>query len=359
LAAEPSLPIDVLEAWLGARIEGASPLRVLDLEQPKSGYSATTLMVPIEYTCHGEARAEKLVLRMENPEPAIYPQQAPGIDVEVELQYRVMEAIAQAGVAPIAPLLGYEADASVLGQPFFVMGYVQGEVPVENPIYTSLGFFAEASPAQRCRMVEDGIRTLARIHSLDWRRAGLEWLVAPGTTPGIAYQLEIWEAYSRRELGDRVHPPLDRAFAWLKAHLPEASPPGFSWGDSRPGNMIWRDFQCACVTDFENAAIAPPELDLGWWLMFDRWSHETYGVGRLEGEPTRAEQTALYGECAGHEVGDTFFYELTAAARYAAIVVRVMNRMVAEAKLPADQMLWRNNPAATCLDQLLAEGGIP
>jgi hypothetical protein len=44
--------------------------------------------------------------------------------------------------------------------------------------------------------------------------------------------------------------------------------------------------------------------------------------------------------------------------RYAAIVVRVMNRMVSRGVLPADQIIWRENPAAEALKQLLAEGGI-
>ena len=37
-----------------------------------------------------------------------------------------------------------------------------------------------------------------------------------------------------------------------------------AWGDPRPGNIIWRegpDGAVAAVTDFEAAAIAPPELD--------------------------------------------------------------------------------------------------
>ncbi len=354
-----SFSTETLKDWLAPRIEGASDLRVLDWEQPKSGFSATTLLVSIEYTHGDERKRERVVLRMENPQPAIYPQQAPGIDIEVELQYRVMEAIGNAKVAPVAPLIGYEADASLLGQPFFVMGYVQGKVPVENPVYTSVGFFAEATPAERRHMLEDGIRKLAGIHALDWRAAGLDWLIAPGKAPGTGYQVKLWEVYAQRELGDRVHPPLERAFAWLNANLPEDPPLAFSWGDSRPGNMIWNNFECACVTDFENASIAPAELDLGWWLMFDRWSHETYGVDRLDGEPTREEQTALYVECAGgRSVGDTFYYELAAGVRYSAVVIRVMNRMVAEGTLTADQMLWRNNPAVTCLEQLLAEGGI-
>jgi hypothetical protein len=47
-----------------------------------------------------------------------------------------------------------------------------------------------------------------------------------------------------------------------------------------------------------------------------------------------------------------FYYELFGGVRYAAIVVRVMNRMVERGDLEADQRLWLQNPAATCLDEL-------
>ena len=151
----------------------------------------------------------------------------------------------------------------------------------------------------------------------------------------------------------RVHPGMDRALDWLHANAAKTHEPALSWGDSRPGNIIWRDFQPLALTDFENVAIAPPEFDLGWWLMFDRWSHETYGQERLPGEPTREEQVALYEQFSGRRIGDTIYYEVLGAFRYAAIVVRVMNRMVQRGMLASDQMLWLQNPAAVCLDQLL------
>ena len=143
--------------------------------------------------------------------------------------------------------------------------------------------------------------------------------------------------------------------AWLGAHVPEDGAVGLCWGDARPGNIIWRDFACVCVTDFEAACIAGPEHDLGWWLMFDRWVHETYGVPRLPGEPTRDEQRRIYEEMSGRPVGDTTFEEVFAAARYAAIVVRVMNRSVARGDMPPEQTIWLDNPASTCLAQLLDE----
>jgi aminoglycoside phosphotransferase (APT) family kinase protein len=341
-----------LARWL-ERMLPADAVEVRAIERLSGGYSAETLRVEAQLREGGRERAERLVLRREMPEPAVYPQQAPGLDVEVEIQWRAMSGLARASQVPLARLVGIERDAAVLGAPFFVMGFVEGEVPSVSPPYASAGFFAEARPEQRRRMLEDGLSVLAQIHAVDWRQAGFDWLVAPDTTPGALAQLALWERYAERELAGRQHPLLARALAWLHAQPPPPSRLALSWGDARPGNMIWRDFRCRCVTDFENVAIAEPELDLGWWLMFDRWSHESFGVARLPGEPTREEQRDIYARHAGRPVADTTWYEILAAARYCAIVVRVMNRAVARGELPGDQKIWLENPASTCLAQLL------
>jgi aminoglycoside phosphotransferase (APT) family kinase protein len=297
---------------------------------------------------------ERLVVRKETPDPAIYPPQAPNLDVEVWIQYSIMRALTDHSRVPVAPLLGYEPDANVLGAPFFVMEFVDGDVPIENPIYTQSGFFADATPDERRSMIDDGLRVLAQVHAIDWDAAGLDWLIAPGTTPGTLTQLDVWERSAERELAGRVHPALARGLDWLRGHAPDPLPATLCWGDPRPGNMIWRNSRCVCVTDFEAASIAPAEVDLGWWLMFDRWSHEVMGgIDRLDGEPTRDEQRTIYSEYAGRDVGDTFYYEVFAAARYCVIVVRVMNRMVARGDMPADQTVWLENPATDCLLQLL------
>ncbi len=344
-----------LEQWLAARLPDAPQVRLGDFDRPTSGFSAETLILPVHVERGGTSTTERLVLRIETPDPAVYPQQAPGLDVEIEIQVRVMEVLAAASAVPVAPLVGYEPDPGVLGAPFFVMRFIEGEVPIENPIYTQSGFFVDASPDLRAQMIDDGLRTLANVHAVDWQATHLEWLVAPGTTPGLDTQLDLWEAYADRELDGRVHPRLAEAFTGLRAERPTASPVTLSWGDPRPGNIIWRDGRCVCATDFEAAAIAPPEVDLGWWLMFDRWSHESMGAERLPGEQTRDEQREIYARHAGRTIDDTRYWEIFAAARYAAIVVRVMNRMVARGDMPADHTIWLDNPATTCLVQLLDE----
>jgi len=234
------------------------------------------------------------------------------------------------------------------------MGHVEGHVLVEQPSYTKEGFFVESLPDVRRRMIENGLRALARLHTVDPAEAGLEWLVDPAAPPGVGTQLELWERFGRRELRDRVHPVFDAACEWLRAHEPAGLANAFGWGDSRPGNVIYdASGEVLVLTDFENAAVHPPEVDLGWWLMFDRTQHEWEGTPRLEGEPDRDEQRALYERFAGRPVGDTHWFEVLAGMRYTAIVVRVMNRAVERGFMPPDHEIWLRNPAADILADLM------
>ena len=63
---------------------------------------------------------------------------------------------------------------------------------------------------------------------------GLGWLVPAGVEPTLHRQLDLWEAYARRELRDRVHPDMERALAVLREHLDEPSPPALCWTGTRP-----------------------------------------------------------------------------------------------------------------------------
>ena len=356
-----------LSAWLQrnlnpALLGSAEPVTAVELGEiatPKSGYSAETIIIPAQLTQGDAVRSETLVLRRETSDEPVYPAQAPGIEVEISIQYRTMQAIQQASSAiPIAALHGYEPEPAVLDAPFFVMGFVAGEVPIEDPSYTTTGFFFEAQAPQRRSMVLSGLEILANIHTLDWQALGLNWLVPDGTTPGTARQLQIWEQAAAVALREREHPSVQRGFDWLHSNLPVDSPLGVGWGDARLGNIIWQDFAPACVTDFEAVAITPPEFDLGWWLMFDRWSHDHNGGPRLPGEPTLEEQRDHYLRCAaasGVEINpdNIFYHEVFAALRYCIIVTRVMNRYEARGDLPPDNTYWLENPVVDCLNTLL------
>ena len=154
------------------------------MRKASSGFSADTVMVDVAVTRAGIPNDERYVLRTESPEPPIYPVQVPGWAVEIELQYRIMDTLGRHADVPVAPMIGYEPDPRVLGTPFFVMGFVDGRVPVEDPPYTTAGFFLDVPPAERTLMIERGLATLARVHALDWRDRGARLAGAAGDDAG-------------------------------------------------------------------------------------------------------------------------------------------------------------------------------
>src|SRR4051812_19415343 len=127
---ESTESLHALEAWLEPRLDSASGLRLTAHGKPGSGFSAETTILGATWTSGGSERTEKFVLRKETPDPPVYPTQVPGVEIEIDIQYRVMSAIANHSDVPIAPLYGYEDSAAVLGAPFFVMGFVDGVVPI-------------------------------------------------------------------------------------------------------------------------------------------------------------------------------------------------------------------------------------
>lgn len=342
-----------LSAWLVAHLDGVDAATVAGFDRPSGGYSAETLIVSVDLTRSGAATREQVVVRREMPEPPVYPVQVP-VENEIEIQWRVMSALAEHSRVPIAPLLGYETDPTILGAPFFVMGFIDGDIPREDPMYVAEGFYVDATAADRTRMITAGIDVMAAVHAVDIRAADLDWLSPEGETNDGHRQLRIWREYAERELDGRPHDLMLTAFDRVAQDLPRGGTTVLTWGDARLGNMIWQDFQPACATDFEAAALAPAEMDVGWWLMFEQWSHLTAGLDPFPGSLSREAQVAHYTAAGGAAIGDIGPWVLFAAARYAAIVVRVMNRMVDRGLLPADQTLYLE-PIAPVLRFLLTQ----
>ena len=353
---EATRPFDdrALGDWLRGRL-GADEVHVRLHGRPAGGFSAETLLLDADVTVGGATDARRFVLRKETPEPPVYPQQSDLVMPEIEIQYRIMDALGTRTSVPVATMIGYDAGDDVCGAPFFVMSHVDGVVPIESPPYTTEGFFTDATPTQRTALVSSGLASLAALHDVDRSTLDLDWLLPAGVRPGSRRLVDLWREFGRAELDGRSHPLLERAWDLVDATLPPDGRLVLCWGDPRPGNIIWRDFAPACLTDFEAACVGPPEFDLAWWLMFDRTMHEGAGVERLPGDPDRDEQRRLYFEFAGRPVVDTSAHELFAAARYAVIVVRVMNRLEQRGLLPADSTVWLENPASECLASILSE----
>jgi len=346
---------DALRAWFARRRPGAEDVVVGAVDIPAAtGFSNETIFFDVDWTDAEGAHHQRFVGRIEPATGALFPVQTPACAVSVELQQRVMQIVGERAV-PMCPIVGYEPDPAVLGQPFFVMGFVDGRVPSDVPRYTVEGFLVDdATPEERLRLVSSGIEAMARVHEIDWREAELGWLDASGIgDPTLAVQVELYRRFATDQLAGRSHPQLFRALDWLAAHDPHDERVGVAWGDSRLGNIIFRDYRPAVVCDWEAAALSPTEADLGWWLMYDRMSFEDLGAPRMEGFPTREEMVQLYEHASGREVRDPGFWEIFGSMRYAAIMVPLADRMTAAGLVPADSAMATDNYVVDSLTRLL------
>jgi aminoglycoside phosphotransferase (APT) family kinase protein len=207
-------------------------------------------------------------------------------------------------------------------------------------------------------MVRTGLEAMAAIHAIDWRAAGLHWLDASSDgNPTQADQLRLYRRWVDHHLAGRSHPVMDRALDWLTANDPRDERVGLIWGDSRLGNIIWRDYSPVAVVDWEACALSPGEADLGWWLMFDRMSFDDMGAPRPEGFPTREEMVELYAAASGREVRHPDYWELFGAVRFCAIMIPLGDRMVAAGLLPAEASMAIENDVTAAVSRLLDRFG--
>ena len=119
-------------------------------------------------------------------------------------------------------------------------------------------------------------------------------------------------------------PVIESTWQWLVDHQPaEEGEVVLSWGDSRIGNIIWDDFRAAAVLDWEMASLGQPEMDLGWYLYFDRQFTEPLGVPRPAGFGSHEETIERYAELMGRPMRDLFFYEVFSGFRFAVVMFRL------------------------------------
>ncbi len=288
---DPDEVAAVLTRWLATKSPGGKGPEVFGVEAPASnGFSNETILCRTR-SADGEER--RLVVRVAPTKHLLF------MDAEFSTQYRVMKALADGGAAVPLPRLGfYEEDPQYLGVPFFTMDHVEGKVPSDNIPYTMEGWVIEATPEQQARMWWSGLDALAAVHRTDWRALGLDWLGMAGRgKPGIEQQMSYYRDFLDWAAQGITVPVLEATWQWLVDHRPaEEGEVVLSWGDSRLGNIIWDDFRAAAVLDWEMASLGQPEMDLGWYLYFNRQFADPLGVPRPPGlRLTRRDDRALLG----------------------------------------------------------------
>jgi aminoglycoside phosphotransferase (APT) family kinase protein len=101
------------------------------------------------------------------------------------------------------------------------------------------------------------------------------------------------------------------------------------------------------------ASLGQPEMDLGWWLYFNRQFADGLGVPRPPGFGSHEETIERYSELMGRPMRDIFFYEIFSGFRFAVVMLRLSELLVGSDMLPGDSDMGTNNLATQLLATML------
>ncbi len=299
--------VPALERFLAEHAPGnGAPL---DVRKHVAGYSNETF-----YVTRGDSR---WVLRRP-PSGDLLP-----TSHDVLREYRVLSAVAGRGVRAPRTIAACD-DASVIGAPFYLMEYVDGVV-IRDALPPALD-----NPGERGRIGEELVDTLAEIHAVDWRAAGLEGLGRPDGY--LERQVRRWSRQWELTIPrTRPLPGLDAVTEWLRTHVPESPAATLVHGDYKLDNVIFAreaPARLLAVLDWEMSTIGDPLADLGW--MLSNWGDLGLpATGTPVGAPlrdassgarTREDLLARYQEKTGRSLRDFQFYLLLAVWKLGAIL---------------------------------------
>lgn len=320
-----------LQDWFAARHPGAEGMTLGEISAPGlTGFSSETMLIDGTWTEGGREHHGRWVVRSKPTEHQVFP------EYDLHAQFRCMQIVAEASDVPVPRVRWWEPDPSVIGEPFYVMDRVDGDVPSDSPPYTVMGFLADATPEQQRSLYEKEIAILARLHAIDWKKAGFEFLDRRRFGPaGFGQQIAYYRDFLAWASEGRPQPLIEEAFDYIERHAPEGRDEiVLNWGDARPSNIIVRDFEPVAVLDWEMATLGPPECDVGWFLYLNRFLSEGVGAPPLPGFPGEEETVAIYRAAGGRQLGDLHYYQVWTGLKFAVLFLRIIQRMEKQGTLP-------------------------
>lgn len=255
------------------------------------GLSTELLLFDLTWSENGVRRTQRLVARID---PAGYRKRPVS---SLAKEYGILKLLRKYPDVPAPAVYAFEEDGTYLGQPFFVMAWVEGEVPQDHPPYGSAGWLADLPPERQHKIWQSGIASLAAIHRVDQQEAAAAIGFTSPEDP-LRVHFQRWRDIYDWSLEDAHNPVGDQAWRWLEENFPDDAPRGLSWGDARWGNMMFRDDRCVAILDWEDVAISSPLLDLGRWRLAEIF-HEEGGSPRPRGFGSHAEMLQRWEKLTG------------------------------------------------------------
>ena len=232
---------------------------------------------------------------------------------------RFMAALEDTPV-PVPSILATAHAGEVIDVPFYVMSVADG------PVVTTATPAPLDSATTRREIGESLIDTLAALHAVDWRAAGL---ADDGRPEG--FNARHLRSLSRLNADADGSSPAEfvEIERWLGDNVPVESGATILHNDYRIGNVLLAPEapgRVRAVLDWELATLGDPLFDLGYFLSsipepgMPLTPTEELGTAMLEdGYPTRAELASRYAQASGLDLTNLGWYSALALWKLAAL----------------------------------------
>ena len=249
-----------LKAFLAARLDGARDIHIANLAPITAGNARQTWEFEARWVGgEGERKVGCVMLRKA---------EAGQLETDLAPEFRTVRALWDSGV-PVARALWIDEEGIWLERPSFIMEKVAGTTDL-LPLLKPEGAALSRAIAQQLVVVA------ARLHTLDWRKLGVDFL--PFATPetAAAQQVSYWQALFLKHRME-PHPVMVAAFVWLREHQPITRRISIVHGDFRLGNVLYEEDRINAMLDWEMVHLGDPVEDIAWAYR-SLWGPQTFSL---------------------------------------------------------------------------------
>lgn len=246
---------------------------------------------------------------------------------DMSREFNVLAKLSKVYQPAPKPLI-YCDDEAVIGSEFYLMErrnglIIRGKSPqvLEN-----------SSELQR-KVCESFVENLAKLHSLDYKKIGLENLGKPE-----GYAVRQVEGWTKRYFNAKTdeHAELEKAIEWLNSNIPNSNGETLVHNDYKFDNIMLNSndlTELIAVLDWEMTTIGEPLMDLGtslgYWMSRDvgeQMLSMPFNPRVLMENISRGELVEMYAEKSGRDVSDMLFYYVFGTFKIAVIAQQIYFR---------------------------------
>ena len=301
-----------------------------------SGFSNETFIFSLEEN----DEIKNFVLRLKPTNYQVFP------EYNLKLQVDIMRCLHNRGF-PAPNVILYESNEDILGSEFYLMDYINGEAPSDNPPYhmDPEGMVGKAVKEDRRKIWTEWIHYLNQIHILDIDDLGLTELESKyRKNDPIDIDIEYYQDFLNWGMDGEDNPLCDDVLNWLRENKPKKNNPlSLCWGDSRPGNILYENFKATALLDWEMASYGDPISDVAWCLAVDDASSLGLTIERLEGSMDYKEALDIWSSKTGFSQENYEYYRIFSLLKFSVIMVRVAKKLVFNKIMPLESDFYKNN----------------